>query len=85
MKLVYFGFQPQLSTEGREEVFRQLSSWSGVEAAGPFDPDSPDEAIRHMAVVRLSDDSDAAAVSRRLGELPGVEYATEPAERLLVG
>jgi hypothetical protein len=37
-----------------------------------------------MAVLRLADDSDAAAISRRLEEISGVEYAAEPVERLLV-
>lgn len=84
MRLVYFGFRPHLSSAVREDIYRQVARWSGVEAAGPFDSDSPDDAIRRMAVLRLADDSDAAAISRRLEEISGVEYAAEPVERLLV-
>lgn len=84
MKLVYFGFRPQTSEAAKVEIYRQLGGWSGVEAVGPFDAESPDEAVRQTAVMRLAPESDALAIARRLTELASVEFASEPSERFLV-
>ncbi|MDX1998430.1 MAG: hypothetical protein SF066_11995 [Thermoanaerobaculia bacterium] len=84
MKLVYFGFRPQTSDSVKEQTYRQVGCWSGVEAVGSFDADAPEEAVRRTAVLRLAPDTDAAAISRRLEDLPSVEYASEPGDRFLV-
>ncbi len=83
MRPVMFRFKPGVPLDRQKAVLEDIGRWREVDRASRLKPNAKHPEVLRMCYAYVTDPTNVRTTLRRLEDLPEVESASEPAERLL--
>ena len=80
MSTITFSLRADLSKDGQDRALAAVAALPEVERVGRVAPDVDEAFAQRMCYAEVADDQ-AAKICGKLVEMPGVEFASEPAMR----
>jgi hypothetical protein len=84
MQAISFSFTPESSEDERAQALDAIREWLDVKAVDLVSPHSKSPVVCRMATLLTKTDEKAAAVLKKLQQLPAVATASLPATRSIV-